>query len=65
MKRYRDVKLFGAGDVDLDKEMEEILERRKLEKIADREDSDFSMNDDEDIEDFPEEPAIEEEDDEN
>jgi DNA-directed RNA polymerase subunit beta' len=36
MKRYRGVKLFDE-DKDLDMEMQEILERRKLEKVAEQE----------------------------
>jgi DNA-directed RNA polymerase subunit beta' len=34
MKRYRDIKLFDEDQQDLDKLMEEILEKRKLEKAA-------------------------------
>jgi DNA-directed RNA polymerase subunit beta' len=37
MKRYRAVKLFGEDQQDLDVEMQEILERRKLEKVAEAE----------------------------
>ena len=34
MKRYRDIKLFDEDNPDLDATMEEILERRRLESIA-------------------------------
>jgi DNA-directed RNA polymerase subunit beta' len=34
MKRYREVKLFDEGNQDLDQQMEEILEQRKLEAAA-------------------------------
>jgi DNA-directed RNA polymerase subunit beta' len=34
MKRYRDVKLFDEDQQDLDVYMQEILEKRKLEKVA-------------------------------
>jgi DNA-directed RNA polymerase subunit beta' len=40
MKRYRDVKLFDEDNKDLDEEMQEILERRKLEKVAETEEED-------------------------
>ena len=33
-KRYRDIKLFDSNETDLDVQMNEILERRKLEKQA-------------------------------
>jgi DNA-directed RNA polymerase subunit beta' len=47
MKSYRDVKLFGNENQDLDKEMEEILERRKLEKAHEvTEEYDYGMDDD-------------------
>jgi hypothetical protein len=31
MKRYRDVKLYDEDSQDLDKQMQEILEQRKIE----------------------------------
>ena len=31
MKRYRDIKLYDEDSQDLDKQMQEILEQRKLE----------------------------------
>jgi DNA-directed RNA polymerase subunit beta' len=34
MKRYRDIKLFDQDQQDLDLQMQEILEQRKLEKLA-------------------------------
>ncbi|MDR3139290.1 MAG: hypothetical protein LBT95_06395, partial [Treponema sp.] len=34
MKRYRGVKLFDEDQQDLDLYMQEILEKRKLEKVA-------------------------------
>jgi DNA-directed RNA polymerase subunit beta' len=37
MKRYRNVKLFDEDSRDLDEYMNEILERRKLEKVAEAE----------------------------
>jgi DNA-directed RNA polymerase subunit beta' len=43
MKRYRAVKLFGEDQQDLDVQMQEILEQRKLEKLAEpEEEEDFS-----------------------
>jgi DNA-directed RNA polymerase subunit beta' len=33
MKRYRDIKLFDQDSMDLDKSMEEILERRRIEQL--------------------------------
>jgi DNA-directed RNA polymerase subunit beta' len=43
MKRYRAVKLFGEDRQDLDLQMQEILEQRKLEKLAEpEEEEDFS-----------------------
>lgn len=33
MRRYRDVKLFGKGDVDLDLQVKEIIERRRQEEL--------------------------------
>jgi DNA-directed RNA polymerase subunit beta' len=47
MKRYRDVKLFDEENRDLDKEMEAVLERRRLEKVQEPADIDFSIDDDE------------------
>jgi hypothetical protein len=45
MKRYRKVKLFDEDSRDLDEYMEEILEKRKLEKVAGAEagQDDFSV----------------------
>ena len=34
MKRYRDIKLFDEDSQDLDEYMNEILEKRKLEKAT-------------------------------
>ena len=45
MKRYRDVKLFDEDQQDLDILVNEILERRKLEKTGDRAGDDFSAED--------------------
>jgi DNA-directed RNA polymerase subunit beta' len=43
MKRYRAIKLFGEDQQDLDLQMQEILEQRKLEKLAEpEEEEDFS-----------------------
>ncbi|AEF85897.1 DNA-directed RNA polymerase, beta' subunit [Treponema primitia ZAS-2] len=43
MKRYRAVKLFDEEQQDLDVQMQEILEQRKLEKVAEpEEEEDFS-----------------------
>jgi hypothetical protein len=54
MKVYGDVKLFGGENQDLDKETEEILERRKLEKAQETtEDHNDNMDDDEYFEDEP------------
>ena len=41
MKRYRDVKLFDEDQQDMDTYMEEILERRKLERAAELAGDDF------------------------
>jgi DNA-directed RNA polymerase subunit beta' len=47
MKRYRAVKLFDRDHSDLDLEMQEILERRKLEKVAaEQEDDDIIADED-------------------
>jgi DNA-directed RNA polymerase subunit beta' len=43
MKRYRDVKLFDEDQQDLDLEMQEILEQRKLEKITESAEEDFTV----------------------
>jgi DNA-directed RNA polymerase subunit beta' len=51
MKRYREVKLFDEDNKDLDVEMQEILERRKLEKVIEQEDDDLLMEDAEDMDD--------------
>ncbi|MDR3343392.1 MAG: DNA-directed RNA polymerase subunit beta' [Treponema sp.] len=51
MKRYRGVKLFDEDNKDLDVEMQEILERRKLEKVTEQEEDDFMVEDPEDGED--------------
>ncbi|MDR0562899.1 MAG: DNA-directed RNA polymerase subunit beta' [Spirochaetaceae bacterium] len=48
MKRYRGVKLFDEDNKDLDMEMQEILERRKLEKVTEQEEEDFMSEDPED-----------------
>jgi DNA-directed RNA polymerase subunit beta' len=46
MKRYRQVKLFDEDQQDLDAYMEEILEKRKLEKAAEAlEGDDFTVDD--------------------
>ncbi|MFP3089584.1 DNA-directed RNA polymerase subunit beta' [Treponema sp. TIM-1] len=42
MKRYRAVKLFDEEQQDLDLYMQEILEKRKLEVVAEPEEEDFS-----------------------
>jgi DNA-directed RNA polymerase subunit beta' len=44
MKRYRDIKLFDEEQQDLDQYMREILEKRKLEKVAEPEEEDFSSD---------------------
>ena len=36
IRNYRNVKLFDEGDMDLDVQMEEILEKRRLEKEAEQ-----------------------------
>ncbi len=48
MKRYRDVKLFDEHQHDLDEYMQEILERRKLEKATAEApiEEDYSVDDD-------------------
>jgi DNA-directed RNA polymerase subunit beta' len=45
MKRYRDIKLFGEDQQDLDVEMQEILEKRKLEKVAEPVEEDYAGED--------------------
>jgi DNA-directed RNA polymerase subunit beta' len=45
MKRYREVKLFDEDQQDLDEYLDEILERRKLEKAAELTSVDFSVED--------------------
>jgi DNA-directed RNA polymerase subunit beta' len=51
MKRYRAVKLFDQDQQDLDVQMQEILEQRKLEKLAEPvEEEDFNAPDVEDNE---------------
>jgi DNA-directed RNA polymerase subunit beta' len=45
MKRYRDVKLFDEDQQDLDEYMNEILDRRKLEKAAELTSNDFTVED--------------------
>ena len=63
MKRYRKIKLFDEDQQDLDEYMNEILERRKLEKAAELMSNNFSMEDAE--VDAEPEPEIIEEDDED
>ena len=36
IKNYKGIKLFNDGDVDLDVQMDEILERRRLEAEAEQ-----------------------------
>jgi DNA-directed RNA polymerase subunit beta' len=51
MKRYRDIKLFDQDQQDLDLQMQEILEQRKLEKLAEPVmEEDFSSPDADDTE---------------
>ena len=45
MKRYRDVKLFDENQGDLDAYMHEILEKRKLEKVAEPIEEDYDSDD--------------------
>jgi DNA-directed RNA polymerase subunit beta' len=45
MKRYRGVKLFDEDKRDLDVYMNEILEKRKLEKVAEALEDDFTAED--------------------
>jgi DNA-directed RNA polymerase subunit beta' len=44
MKRYREVKLFDEENKDLDLEMQEILERRKLEKVSETDEEEFLVD---------------------
>ncbi len=41
-RKYRDIKLFDSNETDLDAQMNEILERRKLEKQAESEEGEDS-----------------------
>jgi DNA-directed RNA polymerase subunit beta' len=43
MKRYRDIKLFDEDSQDLDEYMNDILERRKLEKAVELTNEDFTV----------------------
>jgi DNA-directed RNA polymerase subunit beta' len=43
MKRYRGVKLFDEDSQDLDVQMQEVLEQRKLEAVAETEEEEFAM----------------------
>jgi DNA-directed RNA polymerase subunit beta' len=45
MKRYRDVKLYDEDQGDLDVYMQEILEKRKLEKVAEPIEEDYDTDD--------------------
>jgi DNA-directed RNA polymerase subunit beta' len=45
MKRYRDVKLFDEDQQDMDEYLNEVLEKRKLEKAAELTSADFSVED--------------------
>jgi DNA-directed RNA polymerase subunit beta' len=45
MKRYRAVKLYDEDQQDLDEYMNEVLERRKLERAAETQDDDFVTED--------------------
>ncbi|MDR1325405.1 MAG: DNA-directed RNA polymerase subunit beta' [Treponema sp.] len=51
MKRYRNVKLFDEDNKDLDIEMQEILDRRKLEKVVESEDDEIMAEETESEED--------------
>jgi DNA-directed RNA polymerase subunit beta' len=42
MKRYRQVKLFDEEQPDLDLYMQDILEKRKLEKVAEPAEEDYT-----------------------
>jgi DNA-directed RNA polymerase subunit beta' len=50
MKRYRGIKLFDEDNKDLDEEMQEILERRKLEKVTEPAEEEFTAEESEDTE---------------
>jgi DNA-directed RNA polymerase subunit beta' len=43
MKRYRGVKLFDEDSQDLDIQMQEVLEQRKLEAVTESEEEEFAM----------------------
>ncbi|MDR3192960.1 MAG: DNA-directed RNA polymerase subunit beta', partial [Treponema sp.] len=43
MKRYRGVKLFDEDSQDLDIQMQEVLEQRKLEAVTESEEEEFTM----------------------
>ncbi len=45
MKRYRAVKLYDENQMDLDAYTQEIMEKRKLEKIAEPADEDYDSDD--------------------
>jgi DNA-directed RNA polymerase subunit beta' len=47
MKRYRGVKLFDEDSQDLDVQMQEVLEQRKLEAVAESEEEEFAMEESE------------------
>jgi DNA-directed RNA polymerase subunit beta' len=47
MKRYRGVKLFDEDSQDLDVQMQEVLEQRKLEAVAESEEEEFAMEENE------------------
>jgi DNA-directed RNA polymerase subunit beta' len=36
MKRYREIKLYDEDNEDLDKQMQEIMEQRKIEEAAEK-----------------------------
>jgi DNA-directed RNA polymerase subunit beta' len=68
MKRYREVKLFDEDSQDLDEYMNEILERRKMEKAAELSSNEFAVEDAEvdaepEPEPAPEMEAVEEDED--
>jgi DNA-directed RNA polymerase subunit beta' len=50
MKRYRGIKLFDEDNKDLDEEMQEILERRRLEKVAEPVEEEFAAEETEEQE---------------
>jgi DNA-directed RNA polymerase subunit beta' len=47
MKRYRGVKLFDEDSQDLDVQMQEVLEQRKLEAVTESGEEEFSMEENE------------------